>query len=207
GCALEGLVGPSAWRLRRRRAHRKRICTPLLCVSVLQLRVWSLLRLRLSGVLQLRVWSGVLLSAVLRLWRPDLFRLLRRALLNERPPGPDQGAREGAPCANFLCAFLDPRCPHHQRPAGLFDQRHACRALSHPLSSPSCCLRVRSCWGCRANSPGRRAQAKAIKSLRLKEPNPLPRLHQTARPRSRASVMRSRRRREKMTCRSISLPG
>src|SRR5262249_43376835 len=77
GCALEGLVGPSAWRLRRRRDRRQRICTALLCVSVLQLRGWSLLRLRLSGVLQL--W----LSAVLRLRRPQLLRLLRRTLLTE----------------------------------------------------------------------------------------------------------------------------
>jgi hypothetical protein len=47
---------------------------------------------------------------------------IRRALLNERLPGTDQGAREGEPpCATFLCAFLDPRCPHRQRPAGLFD--------------------------------------------------------------------------------------
>src|SRR5262245_44063654 len=52
GCAVEGL-GPSAWRLRRRRARLKRICAALLGVSVLQLRVWSLLRLRLSGVLRL----------------------------------------------------------------------------------------------------------------------------------------------------------
>src|SRR5258707_15325403 len=56
GCALEGwLGGPGAWRIRRRRARRKRLCTALLCVSV---RVWSLLRLRLSRG-RLRV-SGVL---------------------------------------------------------------------------------------------------------------------------------------------------
>src|SRR5262249_30292703 len=100
GCALEGL-GPGAWRLRRRRGRRQRICAVLLCVSVLQLRVWSLLRLLLFRVLQL--W----LSAVLRLRRPQLFRLLRRTLLTNgcRPRSRSTGGEN--PCASFLRVFLD----------------------------------------------------------------------------------------------------
>src|SRR5262245_65488203 len=61
GCALAGL-GPSAWRLRRGRDRRQRICAALLCVSVLQLRVWSLFRLRLFCVLQL--WIAVVLTII-----------------------------------------------------------------------------------------------------------------------------------------------
>src|SRR5262245_31301490 len=98
GCALAGL-GPSAWRLGRRRNRRQRICTALLCVSVLQLRVWSLLRLRLSGVLQL--W----LSAVLRLRRPELLRLLRRTLLTNGCRHRSRSMGGESPCASFLCAF------------------------------------------------------------------------------------------------------
>src|SRR5262249_62386462 len=85
GCALEGgLVGPGAWRLRRRRDRRKRIGTALLCESVLRLRVRSLLRLRLSGLLRL----CLKLSAVLRLRRADVFRLLRHPSLTNGPPPP-----------------------------------------------------------------------------------------------------------------------
>src|SRR5262245_28655755 len=110
GCALEGL-GPGAWRLRRRRGRRQRICAALLCVSVLQLRVWSLLRLRLSGLLQLWL-SGVLqlwLSAVLRLRRPELLRLLRRTLLTNGC-GPRSRSTGGKTrVLPFLCAFFSVR--------------------------------------------------------------------------------------------------
>src|SRR5262249_23324305 len=79
-------------------------------------------------------------------------------------------------------------------------------ALSHPLSSLSCCSPLRSGRGCQANSSGRREQANPITSLRLKEPHPRQRPHQRVQPLSRASVMRSRRQREKMICQSISSP-
>src|SRR5262249_23988656 len=77
GCPLaRRLVGPGARRLRPRRGCRKRICATLLCLSVLRLRLRSrsCLRLWLSG---LQLW----LSAVLRLRRSQLFRLLPRTLL------------------------------------------------------------------------------------------------------------------------------
>src|SRR5262245_66590161 len=94
-------LGPGAWRPRRRGDRRQRICAALLCVSVLQLRVWSLLRLRLSGVLQL--W----LSAVLRLRRPELFRLLRRTLLTNGCRHRSRSTGGENPCTSFLCTFLD----------------------------------------------------------------------------------------------------
>ena len=43
-------------------------------------------------------------------------------------------------------------------------------ALSHPLSSLSCCLPLRSGRGCRANLSGRRARVNPISFLRLKAP-------------------------------------
>src|SRR5262249_57937877 len=91
--------------------RRQRICAALLCVSVLQLRVWSLLRLRLSGLLQLWL-SGVLqlwLSAVLRLRRPELLRLLRRTLLTNGC-GPRSRSTGGKTrVLPFLCAFFSVR--------------------------------------------------------------------------------------------------
>src|SRR5262245_3907322 len=105
GCALAGL-GPGAWRPRRRGDRRQRICAALLCVSVLQLRVWALLRLRVSGVLQL--W----LSAVLRLRGPELLRLLRRTLLTNgcRRRSRSTGGKTRALlfCAPSFCALLGP---------------------------------------------------------------------------------------------------
>jgi len=69
-------------------------------------------------------------------------------------------------------------------------------ALSHPLSSLSCCLPLRSGRGCRANLSGRRAQVNPIRFLRLRP-------HQAVRPPPRGSVTRSRRQREKIIFRSI----
>src|SRR5262249_15324434 len=108
GCALAGL-GPSAWRLRRGRDRRQRICAALLCVSVFQLRGWSLFPLPVFRVLQLWL-SGVLqlgLSAVLRLRRPELFRLLRRTLLTNGCRHRSRSTGGENPCTSFLCTFLD----------------------------------------------------------------------------------------------------